>query len=277
MSRPGPTTEKLATPTGCLLCRHHHSEVHRGNWEIRFADDGAPEFLPPAWIDPARVARRNTSHHITGSPAAEPVSSRAVSTHCMQSCYRHSRFAPCFRRPLTAGFATAIERADARSEVIRHELQPRQRRTSIRAAGAKWTASTSPTSPITRTSNQPTPALQEAHNLDRQRWGEPGGRRPADRAHRLQPAGAAQRLPPLTTVDASCTARLTTQRDNREKRRARAAPATDRARGTVAGRSVPVATSGSADARATSTRMETPQTPWTRPAPDACTSSRSSD
>ncbi|MGS0687608.1 DUF222 domain-containing protein [Nakamurella sp. GG22] len=51
---------------GCLLCRHHHSEVHRGNWEIQFADDGIPEFLPPAWIDPARVPRRNTSHHIKG-------------------------------------------------------------------------------------------------------------------------------------------------------------------------------------------------------------------
>ncbi len=51
---------------GCLPCRHHHSEVHRGNWDIRFADDGVPEFLPPAWIDAARAPRRNTSHHIKG-------------------------------------------------------------------------------------------------------------------------------------------------------------------------------------------------------------------
>ncbi len=46
-----------------LLCPHHHRLIHRGDWEIRFAADGIPEFLPPPWIDPNRTPRRNTMHH----------------------------------------------------------------------------------------------------------------------------------------------------------------------------------------------------------------------
>ena len=55
----GPTS--LAN--GVLLCPHHHREIHRGHWDIRIAADGAPEFLPPPWIDPNRAPRRNTMHH----------------------------------------------------------------------------------------------------------------------------------------------------------------------------------------------------------------------
>ena len=49
----------------CLLCRFHHSEVHKGHWVIQFAADGVPEFIPPSWVDPDRKPRRNNAHHIT--------------------------------------------------------------------------------------------------------------------------------------------------------------------------------------------------------------------
>lgn len=48
---------------GVLLCPHHHRHIHLGRWDIRFAADGIPEYLPPTWIDPARTPRRNTMHH----------------------------------------------------------------------------------------------------------------------------------------------------------------------------------------------------------------------
>ena len=49
---------------GCLLCPFHHSEIHHGHWDIRWATDGIPEFIPPAWVDQDRTPRRNTAHHI---------------------------------------------------------------------------------------------------------------------------------------------------------------------------------------------------------------------
>jgi len=55
----GPTSDH----NGVLLCPHHHREIHHGHWDIRFADDGIPEFLPPPWIDPNRTPRRNVMHH----------------------------------------------------------------------------------------------------------------------------------------------------------------------------------------------------------------------
>ena len=54
-----------ASTNGVLLCRRHHTEIHDGHWEIVFAEDGIPEFIPPVWIDPDRTPRRNTSHHLT--------------------------------------------------------------------------------------------------------------------------------------------------------------------------------------------------------------------
>jgi len=58
-SQGGPTSYE----NGVLLCPHHHRLVHQGDWEIRFAADGIPEYLPPRWIDPARTPRRNMMHH----------------------------------------------------------------------------------------------------------------------------------------------------------------------------------------------------------------------
>lgn len=43
-----------------LICAHHHRVVHGDNWEIWFADDGYPEFIPPASIDPRRRPVRNS-------------------------------------------------------------------------------------------------------------------------------------------------------------------------------------------------------------------------
>lgn len=53
---------------GCLLCHYHHSEIHKNEWRIRTAADGSPEFIPPAWIDPAQSPRRNMVHHVSPAP-----------------------------------------------------------------------------------------------------------------------------------------------------------------------------------------------------------------
>ncbi|MCA2214923.1 HNH endonuclease signature motif containing protein [Jidongwangia harbinensis] len=48
-----------------LLCRHHHREIHRGDWAVHLADDRQPEFRPPARLDPRRHPRRNIFHRRT--------------------------------------------------------------------------------------------------------------------------------------------------------------------------------------------------------------------
>jgi hypothetical protein len=50
---------------GMLLCGHHHRLVHHGHWTAYIAADGKPEFIPPAYVDPARRPRRNTFHRRT--------------------------------------------------------------------------------------------------------------------------------------------------------------------------------------------------------------------
>ena len=52
---------------GCLLCPLHHAEIHRGHWLMRLAPDGVPEFIPPKWVDPRQVPRRNTVHHLAAT------------------------------------------------------------------------------------------------------------------------------------------------------------------------------------------------------------------
>ncbi|MGW6377627.1 DUF222 domain-containing protein [Rhodococcus sp. NPDC055112] len=38
-----------------LLCRFHHTTIHRGDWTVHISkDDGHPWFTPPTWIDPRR-------------------------------------------------------------------------------------------------------------------------------------------------------------------------------------------------------------------------------
>ncbi|WP_370947588.1 DUF222 domain-containing protein [Amycolatopsis sp. cg5] len=45
-----------------LLCSRHHRLIHHSEWDVRIATDDHPEFIPPAFIDPARAPRRNTMH-----------------------------------------------------------------------------------------------------------------------------------------------------------------------------------------------------------------------
>ncbi|MBG6065107.1 HNH endonuclease signature motif containing protein [Micromonospora ureilytica] len=48
-----------------LLCGHHHRHVHQSDWVVRLGDDGHPEFIPPAWLDPEQLPRRNHYHRRT--------------------------------------------------------------------------------------------------------------------------------------------------------------------------------------------------------------------
>ncbi|WP_433131903.1 DUF222 domain-containing protein [Micromonospora sp. CA-240977] len=48
-----------------LLCGHHHRHLHHSEWAVRLAGDGHPEFIPPAWLDPEQVPRRNHYHRRT--------------------------------------------------------------------------------------------------------------------------------------------------------------------------------------------------------------------
>ncbi|MGC5287520.1 DUF222 domain-containing protein [Micromonospora sp. DT231] len=48
-----------------LLCGHHHRHLHHNDWTVRLAGDGHPEFIPPAWLDPNQIPRRNHYHHRT--------------------------------------------------------------------------------------------------------------------------------------------------------------------------------------------------------------------
>ena len=44
-----------------LLCRHHHTLIHQSDWEVKL-HNGTPTFVPPAWLDPDRTPRTNTTH-----------------------------------------------------------------------------------------------------------------------------------------------------------------------------------------------------------------------
>ena len=52
--RGGPTT----VDNGVLLCGYHHRLIHQGAWQVRIADDGLPEFIPPDWVDKRREPLR---------------------------------------------------------------------------------------------------------------------------------------------------------------------------------------------------------------------------
>ena len=53
-SKGGPTS----LSNSVLLCRHHHRLHHATEWQIHMADDGHPDFIPPAFIDPTQTPRR---------------------------------------------------------------------------------------------------------------------------------------------------------------------------------------------------------------------------
>ncbi|AWB92680.1 HNH endonuclease signature motif containing protein [Aeromicrobium chenweiae] len=43
-----------------LICAHHHRVVHAQDWDIEFASDGYPDYIPPASLDPRRRPLRNS-------------------------------------------------------------------------------------------------------------------------------------------------------------------------------------------------------------------------
>ncbi|GAA5189914.1 hypothetical protein GCM10023322_43760 [Rugosimonospora acidiphila] len=45
-----------------LLCAHHHRVIHQGDWQVKIAPDGLPEFIPPRYLDPDQQPRRNIYH-----------------------------------------------------------------------------------------------------------------------------------------------------------------------------------------------------------------------
>jgi hypothetical protein len=45
-----------------LLCRRHHRIIHHSDWVVRMTGTGIPEFVPPRWIDPQQIPRRNLLH-----------------------------------------------------------------------------------------------------------------------------------------------------------------------------------------------------------------------
>jgi hypothetical protein len=47
-----------------LLCGHHHRLIHdpRAGWNVHITADARPTFIPPAWLDPRRLPRRNAFH-----------------------------------------------------------------------------------------------------------------------------------------------------------------------------------------------------------------------
>ncbi|MEU7587405.1 DUF222 domain-containing protein [Micromonospora sp. NPDC049230] len=57
----GPTSLDNAV----LLCGHHHRHLHQAEWAVRLGGDGKPEFVPPAWLDPGQIPRRNHYHRRT--------------------------------------------------------------------------------------------------------------------------------------------------------------------------------------------------------------------
>ena len=69
-----------------LLCRHHHTLIHRSDWEVRIRDR-LPEFIPPAFIDPERTPRRNKLHG-----ARSPLRKRCLTGQASsRSCWVRSR------------------------------------------------------------------------------------------------------------------------------------------------------------------------------------------
>ncbi|MFI7116461.1 DUF222 domain-containing protein [Amycolatopsis sp. NPDC049868] len=47
-----------------LLCSFHHRLIHHGDWQVRMTPEGIPEFVPPQYLDPLQVPRRNTLHRV---------------------------------------------------------------------------------------------------------------------------------------------------------------------------------------------------------------------
>jgi hypothetical protein len=45
-----------------LACPAHHRTAHHTGWQVRIAEDGLPEWIPPAHVDPEQKPRRHHRH-----------------------------------------------------------------------------------------------------------------------------------------------------------------------------------------------------------------------
>ncbi|WP_072843557.1 HNH endonuclease signature motif containing protein [Rhodococcus tukisamuensis] len=46
-----------------LLCKKHHTIIHKNHWAVKIESDGFPWFTPPAWVDPLRRPRPAHNRH----------------------------------------------------------------------------------------------------------------------------------------------------------------------------------------------------------------------
>jgi hypothetical protein len=63
----GPTT----LSNSALVCPAHHNTAHHTGWQVRIAEDGLPEWIPPAHLDPQQRPRRHHRHKPPPAPPAE--------------------------------------------------------------------------------------------------------------------------------------------------------------------------------------------------------------
>src|SRR5215470_6299003 len=63
----GPTT----LSNSALVCNAHHNTAHHTDWHIRIAEDGLPEWIPPAHVDPQQRPRRHHRHKPPPTPPPE--------------------------------------------------------------------------------------------------------------------------------------------------------------------------------------------------------------
>lgn len=55
-----------------LVCSYEHHKLHHDGWEIRLADDGHPEMIPPKWIDSDQRPRRNAHWKLIRNGLKQP-------------------------------------------------------------------------------------------------------------------------------------------------------------------------------------------------------------
>ncbi|MFD0820831.1 DUF222 domain-containing protein, partial [Micromonospora zhanjiangensis] len=102
---------ETALANAVLLCRYHHRVIHRGEWQVRLAGDGMPEFLPPSWLDPTR-------HPAATSTTGAADGSSSASLPCASSRRRLTRRRRRRLHPCAASQRRSTARCDGRSTAL---------------------------------------------------------------------------------------------------------------------------------------------------------------